>query len=184
MISLNRDEVLPNNELLNKNISSKTVLVTGVGGSIGSELCSQIIKLNPKKLILLEFNEFALYKIYEDLKNFNNNSNIIPLIVNIQNYNKVNEVLKSFSVDTVYHAAAYKHVPLVEENVSESVNNNVFGTLVIAKASINQKVSNFVLISSDKAVRPTNIMGATKSLAELCVHGLYENTESKITNFQ
>ena len=139
--------------------------------------------MNPKKLILLEFNEFALYKIYEDLKNFNNNSNIIPLIVNIQNYNKVNEVLKSFNVDTVYHAAAYKHVPLVEENVSESVNNNVFGTLVIAKASINQKVSNFVLISSDKAVRPTNIMGATKRLAELCVQGLYENTESKITKF-
>ena len=180
---LNRDEVLPNNELLNKNISSKTVLVTGAGGSIGSELCNQIIKLNPKKLILLEFNEFALYKIYEELKNFNNNLEIIPLIVNIQNYDRVNKVLKSFNVDTVYHAAAYKHVPLVEENVSEGVNNNVFGTLVIAKASINQNVSNFVLISSDKAVRPTNIMGATKRLAELCVQGLYENTERKITKF-
>ena len=180
---LSRDEVLPNIELLNKNINSKVVLVTGAGGSIGSELCRQIIKLNPKKLLLIELNEYGLYRIYEELKKFNNNLNIIPLIANIQNKSRINEIFKSFGVNTVYHAAAYKHVPLVEENIYEGVNNNVFGTLVLAQAALNQRVSNFVLISSDKAVRPTNIMGATKRLAELCVQGIYENMKNDLTKF-
>ena len=178
---LNRDQVLPNTELLSKNITSKVVLVTGAGGSIGSELVRQIAKLNPEKLLLLELNEFALYKIYEELKIANENFKIIPLLVNIQDQNKLNEIFKNFKVDTVYHAAAYKHVPLVEENISESIKNNVFATLAVAKAALSQSVENFVLISSDKAVRPTNIMGASKRLAELCVQGLYKNAKNNKT---
>lgn len=181
---LNRDQVLPNNELLSKNITSKVVVVTGAGGSIGSELSRQIAKLNPEKLLLLELNEFALYKIYEELRIVNQNLKIIPLFVNVQDQTKVNEIFKTFKVDTVYHAAAYKHVPLVEENISESIKNNVFATLIVAKAAQSQSVENFVLISSDKAVRSTNIMGASKRLAELCVQGLYhyaKNSKTKMS---
>ena len=167
---LSREQVQPNFELLNKNINSKVVLVTGAGGSIGSELCRQIIKLKPKRLILLELNEFALYKISEDIKNIMPNLNIITLLINIQNSSRVEEVFKTFKVDTVYHAAAYKHVPLVEENICESVKNNVIGTFLVAKLSIKYNVSNFVLISSDKAVRATNIMGASKRLAEINIY--------------
>jgi FlaA1/EpsC-like NDP-sugar epimerase len=170
---LSREQVKPNLELLNKNINSKVVLVTGAGGSIGSELCRQIVKLKPKKLLVLELNEFALYKICEELKNLSPNLKIISLLCNVQNLSKLNEVFKTFKIDTVYHAAAYKHVPLVEENICEGVKNNVFGTFSIAKISIRYKVSNFVLISSDKAVRSTNIMGASKRLAEICVQALY-----------
>jgi FlaA1/EpsC-like NDP-sugar epimerase len=178
---LKRDQVLPNTELLSKNITSKVVLVTGAGGSIGSELARQITKLNPQKLLLLELNEFALYKIYEELKILDKNFKIIPLLVNVQDQTKINEIFKTFRVDTVYHAAAYKHVPLVEENISESIKNNVFATLAVAKEALFQSVENFVLISSDKAVRSTNIMGASKRLAELCVQGLYENAKNNKT---
>jgi FlaA1/EpsC-like NDP-sugar epimerase len=178
---LNRDQVLPNTKLLSKNINSKTVLVTGAGGSIGSELCRQIVKLNPQKLLLLELNEFALYKIYEELRIANENLKIIPLLANVQDQIKVNEIFKIFKVDTVYHAAAYKHVPLVEENIAESIRNNVFATLAVTKAALSQSVENFVLISSDKAVRPTNIMGASKRLAELCVQGLCKNAKNNKT---
>jgi FlaA1/EpsC-like NDP-sugar epimerase len=170
---LNRDLVLPNHELLIRNINSKVVLVTGAGGTIGSELACQIAKLNPEKLLILELNEFALYKVYEKLKILNTNLKIVPLLVNVQDQNKVSEIFKTFKVDTVYHAAAYKHVPLVEENICEGVKNNVFATLAVVKAALSQSVTNFVLISSDKAVRPTNVMGASKRLAELCVKGLY-----------
>ena len=179
---LSRDQVQPNLQLLYKNIDSKIVLVTGAGGSIGSELCNQIVKLNPKKLILLELNEFALYKINERLRSLNLNLEIIPLLANIQNPSKIEEIFKIFKIDTVYHAAAYKHVPLVEENICESVKNNVIGTFIIAKAAIKNNVSNFVLISSDKAVRPTNIMGATKRLAEICVQSLFHQ-EKNSTKF-
>jgi FlaA1/EpsC-like NDP-sugar epimerase len=175
---LNRDQVLPNAQLLSKSITSKVVLVTGAGGSIGSELARQITKLNPQKLLLLELNEFALYKIYEELKILDKNLKIIPLLVNVQDQAKVNEIFKTFKVDTIYHAAAYKHVPLVEENISESIKNNVFATLVLVKAVLFHSVENFVLISSDKAVRPTNIMGASKRLAELCVQGLYRSAKN------
>ena len=172
---LNREEVQPNLELLSKPINSKVVLVTGAGGSIGSELSRQIIKLKPKKLILIEFNEFALYKISEELKSFNKKIKIIPLLINIQNSSRVEQVFKSFNIDTVYHAAAYKHVPLVEENICESVKNNVLTTFKITQIALKFNVSNFVLISSDKAVRPTNVMGATKRLAEICVQSIYNN---------
>ena len=178
---LNRDQVLPNTELLSKNITSKVAVVTGAGGSIGSELSRQIVKQNPEKLLLLELNEFALYKIYEELKSANKNLKIIPLLVNVQDQIKVNEIFKTFKVNTVYHAAAYKHVPLVEENISQSIKNNVFATLAVTKAALSQSVENFVFVSSDKAIRPTNIMGASKRLAELCVQGLYQNAKNNET---
>ena len=172
---LSREQVQPNLKLLSKNINSKVIIVTGAGGSIGSELSRQIIKFKPKKLILAELNEFALYKITEDLKSINKSIKIIPLLINIQNQLKIDQLFESFNIDTVYHAAAYKHVPLVEENISESVKNNVFGTFNLAEAALKYNVSNFVLISSDKAVRSTNVMGATKRLAEICVQSLYDN---------
>jgi len=180
---LNRDEVKPNKELIDKNIISKNVLITGAGGSIGSELCRQIIKLKPNKILLLELNEFALYKIYEELIAINKNIKIISLLVNAQDQAKLEIIFETFKVDTVYHAAAYKHVPLVEKNICEGVKNNVFSTLAVAKASIIKKVSNLVLISSDKAVRPTNIMGASKRLSELCMQGIYNHTKDISTNF-
>ena len=180
---LNRDEVKPDIKLLNKSINSKTVLVTGAGGSIGSELCRQILKLKPNKLLLLELNEFALYKIYEELIAKNQNLEIIPLLINVQNQKKLEKIFETFNVDTVYHAAAYKHVPLVEKNICEGVKNNVFSTLAIAEAAVKKKISNLVLISSDKAVRPTNIMGASKRLSELCMQGIYNHNNSISTNF-
>ena len=176
---LNREQVKPNLELLSKNITSKVVMVTGAGGSIGSEISRQIIKLNPKKLILIELSEFALYRISEELKEMNKNIKIIPLLINIQNKIKIEQVFNTFDIDTVYHAAAYKHVSLVEENITESVKNNVFGTFILAEAALKYNISNFVLISSDKAVRSTNVMGATKRLAEICVQSLYDNQNQK-----
>ncbi len=172
---LNREQVKPNLELLTKNINSKVVMVTGAGGSIGSEISRQILKLKPKKLILIELNEFALYKIFEELKILNQSIKTVPLLLSIQNSSKIENVIKTFRVDTIYHAAAYKHVPLVEENICESIKNNVFGTFAIARAALKYNVSNFVLISSDKAVRSTNVMGASKRLAEICTQSLYAN---------
>jgi FlaA1/EpsC-like NDP-sugar epimerase len=139
--------------------------------------------LKPRKLLILELNEFALYKIHDELKNYKSDSEIISLLINAQEQSKLETIFETFKVDTVYHAAAYKHVPLVEENICEGVKNNVFSTLSIANASILKKVSNLVLISSDKAVRPTNIMGASKRLSELCMQGLYHNRKDNFTRF-
>ena len=180
---LNREQVEPDIKLLNLNVNSQTVLITGAGGSIGSELSRQIVRLNPKKLILLELNEYALYKIYEELISYNKDFKIIPLLANVQDQLKLERIFETFEVDTIYHAAAYKHVPLVEENICEGIKNNVNSTLAVTKASINKDVSNLVLISSDKAVRPTNIMGASKRLAELCVQGIYNRTKNINKNF-
>lgn len=180
---LNRVEVKPKIKLLNKNINFKTILVTGAGGTIGSELCRQISRLKPNKLLLFELNEFSLYKIHEELIAYNKDFRIIPLLGNVLDQEKIERILETFKVDTIYHAAAYKHVPLVEENIAEGVKNNVFGTLSIAKASIKMKVSSLVLISSDKAVRPTNIMGASKRLSELCMQGIYNKAKNISTNF-
>lgn len=187
---LGREQILPNKDLLNKNVRSKIVLVTGAGGSIGSELCKQILKLCPLKLLLVEVNEYALYKIHQDLEEIKkkvgyklDNVKLIPLLSSVQDEDRMRHVIKTYMPNTLYHAAAYKHVPLVEENICEGVRNNVLGTLNIAKIAIEQKVSNFVLISSDKAVYPTNIMGASKRLAEICLQALYEvskNTETKL----
>ena len=180
---LNREQVEPDDKLMKKNIESKNVIVTGAGGSIGSELCRQIIKLKPNKLLLLELNEFVLYKVYDELINYNKNIKVIPLLVNSQDQEKLEIIFETFKVDTVYHAAAYKHVPLVEENICEGVKNNVFSTLAVVKASIQKNISNLVLISSDKAVRPTNIMGATKRLSELCMQGIYNQNKDTDINF-
>ena len=170
---LGRNEVLANQELLCKNIKHKTVLVTGAGGSIGSELCRQIALLKPKVLILFEISEFALYKIEKELSlSKNNKMSIYPVIGDIKNSERLNQVLKHFNVDTIYHAAAYKHVPIVEFNNTEGVDNNVFGTLNCAQAAIDNAVETFILISTDKAVRPTNTMGATKRSGELILQAL------------
>ena len=180
---LSREQVEPDIKLLNKNIDKKVVLVTGAGGSIGSELSRQIIKLKPKKLILLELNEFALYKVNEELTNYDKSQKIVSLLIDTQDQTKLEVILETFKVDTIYHTAAYKHVPLVEQNICAGVKNNVFGTLAIAKASVAKKVSNLVLISSDKAVRPTNIMGASKRPAELCMQGIYHSVKNNTHKF-
>ena len=173
---LGRDPVVSNDELMAANISNKVVMVTGAGGSIGSELCRQIIQQRPKKLVLFELSEFALYAINQELSHYSKSHNldveIIPMLGSIQRKNRVEAILTTYNVQTIYHAAAYKHVPLVEHNVIEGVRNNVFGTLFLAQAAIKAKVDNFVLISTDKAVRPTNVMGTTKRMAELILQAL------------
>jgi UDP-N-acetylglucosamine 4,6-dehydratase len=173
---LGRDEVAPDRSLLSECISRKSVLVTGAGGSIGSELCRQIIRLKPHKLILLDSSEYALYEIERELKKYIYKKDLTvelhAVMGSVQKQGRMTEVMKSFAVNTVYHAAAYKHVPLVEQNVIEGVRNNVFGTWYCAEAAIKANVETFVLISTDKAVRPTNVMGASKRLAELVLQGL------------
>jgi len=173
---LGRDSVSPREDLLSANIKNKVVMVTGAGGSIGSELCRQILKQSPKKLVLFEISEFALYAIDRELnataKELGLKVRILPMMGSVQRENRVQAIMESFGVQTVYHAAAYKHVPLVEHNVVEGVRNNVFGTLYTAKAAIAAKVETFVLISTDKAVRPTNVMGTTKRMAELVLQAL------------
>jgi FlaA1/EpsC-like NDP-sugar epimerase len=168
---LGRDAVLPDAKLISKNITDKVVLVSGAGGSIGSELCRQIVFQVPKILILLDSSEYGLYKLNEELeKVIDDNSlnlELIPLLGSIQDKTKTYEVFKTFEVDSIYHAAAYKHVPLVEQNVITGLYNNIFGTKKIVEASIEANVKSFTLVSTDKAVRPTNIMGATKRIAEL-----------------
>jgi len=179
---LGRKSVEPNESLLGKNITNKTVVVTGAGGSIGSELCRQITSLKPKALILYERNELALYSIDKELNNLNLHSfNIYPLLGSVVNKKRLVNIFTRFNVDTVYHAAAYKHVPLVELNNTEGVQNNIFGTLNCATAAIDSGVKDFLLISTDKAVRPTNTMGATKRVAELILQALTITQNS--TNF-
>ena len=173
---LGRDPVEPNADLMTANIENKVVMVTGAGGSIGSELCRQIVKQKPTKLVLFEQSEFALYSIEKELCEYISNNSLdielVPIMGSVQRINRIETVMTAFGVQTVYHAAAYKHVPLVEHNVVEGVRNNVFGTYYAAKAAVNAKVETFVLISTDKAVRPTNVMGATKRMAELSLQGL------------
>lgn len=173
---LGRDPVPTQPELLKMNIKNKIVMVTGAGGSIGSELCRQIVLQKPAALILFELSEFALYKIEKELNEFvaaqQLELKMIPLLGSVQRQARLERVLKSFNVQTLYHAAAYKHVPLVEYNVVEGVRNNVFGTYYTALAAIEAKVESFVLISTDKAVRPTNVMGTTKRMAELSLQSL------------
>ena len=169
---LGREAVEPIKYLLEANITNKVVMVTGAGGSIGSELCRTIIRLKPLSLVLYELNEFSLYAIERELGAFNNGVPIFALLGNVQDQNRIKSVCLRFKINTIYHAAAYKHVPMVEKNTSEGVRNNVFGTLSCVKAAIASKVETFVLISTDKAVRPTNMMGATKRFAELILQGL------------
>jgi len=170
---LGRDSVPANQKLLNLNVAGKAVMITGAGGSIGSELCRQVLLLKPKLLILYELNEFALYAIDKELLGLNViDIKIFPILGSVNNTKRLSRVFKKFGVQTIYHAAAYKHVPMVEFNNTEGVNNNIFGTLNIAKTAINENVGTFVLISTDKAVRPTNTMGATKRFAEMILQAL------------
>ncbi|MBK8375870.1 MAG: polysaccharide biosynthesis protein [Sphingomonadales bacterium] len=168
---LGRDPVAPDPALLAQNLFEKTVLVSGAGGSIGSELCRQILRENPKNLLLLERSEYNLYTIHQELaqKNLEDGitTNIVPLLTSVLNEQSLEALVGEWRPDTIFHAAAYKHVPLVEHNAIEGIRNNVFGTLALAKSARKHKVADFVLISTDKAVRPTNIMGASKRLAEL-----------------
>ena len=173
---LGRDPVPPRSELIQQCISQKVVAVTGAGGSIGSELCRQVLSQKPKKLILIELNEFSLYTIEQELNLIKDNHKleleIISILGSVQKENRLKTVFEKFKVETVYHAAAYKHVPMVEHNVVEGVRNNVFGTWYCAEAAIKAGVKNFVLISTDKAVRPTNVMGTSKRVAELVLQAL------------
>ena len=173
---LGRETVPAEPELLEKCISDKVVMVSGAGGSIGSELCRQIIQLQPKTLILYEICEFSLYKIEQTLQKLahqiKSNINIIPILGSVQNRSRLKSTLNTYKINTVYHAAAYKHVPLVEHNTIEGIRNNIYGTLNFAQASAEANVETFVLISTDKAVRPTNTMGASKRMAELVLQGL------------
>ena len=183
---LGREKVKPDEKLMMKNIKNKTVLVTGAGGSIGSQICREILKIKPKILLILDSNEYSLYSILNDLNFLNNNKpiEIIPLLASVQDGDKIKTILNTWKPQTIYHAAAYKHVPIVEHNLAEGVKNNVFGTLTIAKAALEKGVSDFVFISTDKAVRPTNVMGATKRLGEICLQALYaEKKFNQITKF-
>ena len=175
---LGRDAVAPNPNLLSASISGKNVMITGAGGSIGSELCRQIIRLNPRILILFELSEFALYNIDKELQLISEKletpCTVMALLGSVHNKARVEEVMAAFDIDTIYHAAAYKHVPLVEHNILEGVQNNVLGTLYLAQAAVAAGVETFVLISTDKAVSPTSVMGATKRFAELILQAMQE----------
>lgn len=173
---LGRDSVPPQDELLEHCIKEQSVLITGAGGSIGSELCRQILTLQPTTLLLYEHSEFNLYSILQELEQRvvreSLSVKLLPILGSVRNQEKLFDVMKTWHVDTVYHAAAYKHVPMVEHNIAEGVLNNVIGTLNAAQASLRANVANFVLISTDKAVRPTNVMGSTKRLAEMTLQAL------------
>ena len=189
---LGRDPVAPDESLLTANVSGKVVLVTGAGGSIGSELCRQIIKLKPKMLILYEQSEHALYTVEKEvlylLRQFQMeddapDGNVTPILASVTNQGRLELVCTAFKVQTIYHAAAYKHVPMVEKNPLEAVNNNILGTFRAASAAISTGVETFVLISTDKAVRPTNTMGASKRFAELILQGLSKIEHPNKTRF-
>ncbi|MCP1659203.1 FlaA1/EpsC-like NDP-sugar epimerase [Neisseria perflava] len=173
---LGRDPVDPVPELMSADVTGKVVMVTGAGGSIGSELCRQILRCKPSKLLLFELSEFSLYSIDKELREsqaeHGTDVEVVPLLGSVQNKARLISVMQAYRIETVYHAAAYKHVPMVEFNTIEGIRNNVFGTLMCAEAAVESNVDTFVLISTDKAVRPTNTMGASKRMAELCLQAL------------
>ena len=169
---LQREVRKPITDLISKDIHEKVILVTGAGGSIGSEICRQIMKLNPKKLILFDISEHALYQIERQILDDSPQCIIVSIIGNVTNQSRLSNIISENKVDTVYHAAAYKHVPMVEKNFMAGVRCNIFGTLSCIQASVENNVKSFVFISTDKAVRPTNIMGATKRFAELILQAV------------
>lgn len=184
---LGRDPVPPDTGLLARNLAGKVVLVTGAGGSIGSELCRQILAERPRQLLLLDHNEFGLYSIHQELQGLcttgGHGAELIPLLGSVSNPQRLQEICETYRPATVYHAAAYKHVPLVESNPAEGIVNNVFGTLNIARAAMAGGVGQFILVSTDKAVRPTNVMGASKRMAELVLQALAGQRENTQTCF-
>ena len=173
---LGRDPVPPDPSLFQRCIKGQAVMVTGAGGSIGSELCRQIVQSEPTTLVLFEHSEYALYEIHGELEGWIRSRKLdiqlVPIMGSIRNFGRLQDVIGAWKINTIYHAAAYKHVPMVEHNIAEGIMNNVFGTLNTAQAAIRCRVENFVLISTDKAVRPTNVMGSTKRLAELVLQAL------------
>ena len=175
---LGRDPVPPNPALLCACVRGKAILVTGAGGSIGSELCRQIMALSPRRLVLLEVSELALYEIERELRALNvrygNHIELVALLGNAHHKHRVREIMTTFAIQTVYHAAAYKHVPIVEHNMIEGIHNNIFATYNTAEAAMECRVETFVLISTDKAVNPTNVMGCTKRVAEMVLQGLHQ----------
>jgi FlaA1/EpsC-like NDP-sugar epimerase len=177
---LGRDPVPPDLDLLSTAISGKRVMVTGAGGSIGAELCRQILRQEPKSLVLFEISEIALYEIEHELRDKAKHigCELVSLLGSVHHRDRVREALETFKINTIYHAAAYKHVPIVEHNLLEGVHNNIFGTLHIAQAAVEAKVDNFILISTDKTVSPTNVMGATKRLAEIILQALQDKHDS------
>ena len=184
---LGREPVKAQEELLNSHQFHHCILVTGAGGSIGSELCRQVLQKNPRKLLLLEHSEFALYILHRELQAFcqsqQSDTELIPLLASVTNRRRLDWIFTTYKPDTVYHAAAYKHVPMVECNPSEGMINNVFGTLSVAEAAIAEGVKDFVLISTDKAVRPTNLMGASKRMAEMVLQALADRDQGCQTCF-
>ena len=178
---LSREAVMPDARLLARTVRGRIVMVTGAGGSIGSELCRQIVLQAPERLLLVEQSEFALYQIHSELeRQVGENIQIIPLLASVRDRDRIAEIMSIWRPHTVYHAAAYKHVPLVEHNVIDGIVNNVFGTRIVAEVSRDFGVESFVLISTDKAVRPTNVMGATKRLAEMILQvAALERTSSR-----
>ena len=170
---LGREAIKPIGSLLQKNVKNKVVLITGAGGSIGSEIAKQTYNLGAKRIILFEQNEHSLYLIDRKISS----RKVIPIIGSVNDKQRLESVFRKFDIDTVFHAAAYQHVPMVEFNSTEGIRNNIFGSLIVAKTAIKFKVKNFVLISTDKAVRPTNIMGATKRVAELIAQSLSQNNK-------
>lgn len=179
---LNRPPVAPDEHLMQATLLGKSVMVTGAGGSIGSELCRQILDVRPQRLLLFEMSEAALYSIDKELralaKKHDVDCEIVPLLGSVRDEKRLNEVMRRFEVDTVYHAAAYKHVPLVEQNIIEGVCNNVLGTLQTASSALKCGVKTFVLVSTDKAVSPTSVMGASKRLAELVLQAMQDSTRN------
>ena len=173
---LGRDPVVPQADLMARDLVSKVVLVTGAGGSIGSELCRNIVLQRPRELVLLDHNEFGLYQIHRELEQLCRDQNVLitltPVLGSVTHSDRMQGLCRQYQPSTIYHAAAYKHVPLVEGNVAEGVLNNVFGTETMARAALAGGVQSFVLVSTDKAVRPTNVMGATKRMAEMVLQGL------------
>jgi FlaA1/EpsC-like NDP-sugar epimerase len=184
---LTREVVTPDSSLLAQDIKDRVVLITGAGGSIGSELCRQITLYSPKTMVLVEQSEHALYEVHQDICDLNirlgnDGIRIVPLLASVLNRERIRLIIGEFSPSIIYHAAAYKHVPLVEANLVEGVKNNSIGTLIAAQAALEFKVPNFILISTDKAVRPTNVMGASKRVAELVLQGLADvSTETKFS---
>lgn len=177
---LGRDPVPPNPALLARDLAGKVVLVTGAGGSIGSELSRQILGERPSRMLLVEHNEFGLYSIHQELSEtvvrLSAATELVPLLGNVRDYRRMSDICRAYEPDTVYHAAAYKHVPMVEHNPSEGLANNVLGTLSVARAAMESATASFVLVSTDKAVRPTNVMGASKRIAELILQALAAET--------
>ncbi|MBV1877096.1 MAG: polysaccharide biosynthesis protein [Pseudomonadales bacterium] len=177
---LGRDTVPADQGLLDQCILGKIVMVTGAGGSIGSELCRQVIALKPAKLLLLELSEYALYAINEELSSLGSEVEVSAFLANVQDKDYLLRIMQAYQVDTIYHAAAYKHVPLVEHNLVMGIRNNVFGTRAAALAAVDAKVKNFILVSTDKAVRPTNVMGASKRMAELVLQDLAASQQQTV----